>query len=196
MIQLGSGYGFAAMEPTQCPIPTAGCSSLPRILCKGWSSLKGGMGGGMEGPALTSVHLAEQRFSCCAHGLALGVCAGRIRFSSSAWRLLEGFERRGRCCCPLHCPASWVSCLVVETAQGQPRGLPAEGGRAQHEPPIIQVGMEKVISATRQGNPHSEIVSGQLPAPSKSRPCRGGISLLWPGSSDPCARKSNLLGAA
>ena len=101
----------------------------------------------MEGPPLASFHLAEQRGSrwpwfgsryICKKDLFFQLCLG-----------VKDFERRGRSCCPLRCPESWFSYLVMETAQGQPRGLPGDGGRAQQEPPIILVGTEtEGVSAT------------------------------------------------
>jgi len=46
------------------------------------------------GPSLASFHLAEQRGSqCCGHGLALETFAGRIYFSSFAWKLLKDSKK-------------------------------------------------------------------------------------------------------
>lgn len=56
-----------------------------------------------------------------------------------------------------HYTDQWVSYLVMETAQGQVKGLPRDGGKVQQESHIILVGTETArVSAAFRGNPHLE----------------------------------------
>lgn len=102
---------------------------------------------GGEGTPSGQVHLDEQRGGC-GLGQALDVFARRIYFSSSIWKfhILRGGEGVAT-----HYTEQWVSHLMMEPAQGQVKGLPGDGGRAQQEPRIILVGTDPGgLSATEE----------------------------------------------
>lgn len=158
--------------------------SLPQLNGSLWSSLKGMTGGRKEGGTPSDqFHLEEQR-GCCGLGLALGIFARRIYFSSSIWK---SHILREEGSVTTHYTEQWVSYLLMETAQDQVKGLPGDGGRAQQEPHIIPEGTETGgVPATLQGNPHLKIVlSVQPSAPSKSHHAGQeqvsghGRDLLW-----------------